>query len=127
MQSFLCQILAYYVIFLASSLKLNINHETEQFILQAAATRWQKQGTFFWDPAPDGEVDLSFETSKSEVEQGCKSAELEGSPGDRLMNLSDDIQEVSHCRLLLDDSAVDCFTKKLPSSLIRRLSDNSND
>ena len=47
-RSFLCQILAHYLIYLGSQLKLPIASETEQFILQAAPARWYRQGLFQW-------------------------------------------------------------------------------
>jgi hypothetical protein len=63
MQSFLCQILAHYVIYLGSQLKLCITSGADQFILQAAHTRWNKQGIFQWRTALD-------EGSEETLEQG---------------------------------------------------------
>lgn len=51
--NFLCQILAHYVIYLGSQLKLRIDTTKEQFILQAAAARWHKEGNFDWLTTPD--------------------------------------------------------------------------
>jgi hypothetical protein len=51
MQNHLCQILAHYLIYLGSHLKLPIASGTDQFILEAAPTRWNKQGFFSWAPA----------------------------------------------------------------------------
>ncbi|KAH8742564.1 hypothetical protein BGZ57DRAFT_743686, partial [Hyaloscypha finlandica] len=48
MQSFLCQILAHYVIYLGSQLKLPMASGADQFILEAASARWHKQGSFQW-------------------------------------------------------------------------------
>jgi hypothetical protein len=46
MQNHLCQILAHYVVFLGSLLTLPIATHVEQFILEAAAARWYKEGNF---------------------------------------------------------------------------------
>ena len=51
MQNHLCQILAHYLIYLGSHLKLPIASGTDQFILEAAPTRWNKRGFFSWGPA----------------------------------------------------------------------------
>ncbi|KAG4443885.1 hypothetical protein IFR05_000651 [Cadophora sp. M221] len=52
MQSHLCQILAHYLIFLGSQLGLPIKTGTDQFLLEAAPSRWDRQGQFEWK-SPD--------------------------------------------------------------------------
>lgn len=47
-QEFLCKILAHYVVFISSKLKLAIPAHVEHFILEAAHTRWRKEGFFSW-------------------------------------------------------------------------------
>jgi hypothetical protein len=69
MQSFLCQILAHYVIYLGSQLKHRIATGADQFILQAAPARWHKQGLFQWrtapyemsEPPPDVDLEQAFD------------------------------------------------------------------
>jgi hypothetical protein len=66
MQYHLCQILAHYLIFLGSRLALPIPKGVEQFILEAAPSRWNKQGIFDWMTGYDEEDDLSeLETESS--------------------------------------------------------------
>jgi hypothetical protein len=48
MRSHLCQILAHYVLFLGSQLKLPIPTDAEQFILKTTPSRWNKEGLFRW-------------------------------------------------------------------------------
>jgi hypothetical protein len=66
-RSFLCQILAHYLVYLGSQLRLPFGTHVEQFILAAAPTRWNKEGLFQWSTAfeePMEEVDrLSDEDS----------------------------------------------------------------
>jgi hypothetical protein len=47
-QEFLCKILAHYVVFIASKLRLPITTSVEQFILQTSHARWHKEGLFSW-------------------------------------------------------------------------------
>jgi hypothetical protein len=71
MRDFLCQILAHYMVYLGSQLKLHIAGYAEKFILKAAPTRWHKEGSFRWrtrldDPGvagdfPETEVDSSLD------------------------------------------------------------------
>ncbi|KAF4635574.1 hypothetical protein G7Y89_g2527 [Cudoniella acicularis] len=49
MRSHLCQILAHYVVFLASQLNLRLDSHVEQFMLETAANRWHKKGAFWWN------------------------------------------------------------------------------
>lgn len=51
MQSFLSQILAHYVLYIGTQLKLRIAG-ADQFLLQAAPTRWERQGLFQWNALP---------------------------------------------------------------------------
>jgi hypothetical protein len=67
MQSFLCQILAHYVIYLGSQLKHRIASGADQFILQAAPARWHKQGLFQWRTAPG---EMSEPPPGLDLEQG---------------------------------------------------------
>lgn len=48
MQSHICQILAHYILYLGSRLDLPIGSGIDQFILEAASSRWHKQGAFDW-------------------------------------------------------------------------------
>jgi hypothetical protein len=48
MQDHLCQILAHYVVYLGSQLNLPIGGHVRQFILEAATSRWYKEGNFEW-------------------------------------------------------------------------------
>lgn len=48
-QNHLCQILAHYLIFLGSQLGLPIKTGTDQFLLEAAPTRWYREGQFVWN------------------------------------------------------------------------------
>ncbi|KAH9214241.1 hypothetical protein DL95DRAFT_462229 [Leptodontidium sp. 2 PMI_412] len=48
LQNHLCQILAHYLIFLGSQLGLPIKTGTDQFLLEAAPTRWYREGQFVW-------------------------------------------------------------------------------
>ena len=48
MRSHLCQILAHYVLFLGSQLKLPIPTDAEQSILETAPSQWNKEGLFQW-------------------------------------------------------------------------------
>jgi len=57
MQDHLCQILAHYVLYLGSQLGIQIAGHVEQFILEAAAARWKKQGNFEWLTTPRGELE----------------------------------------------------------------------
>lgn len=55
-QDFLCQILAHYLLYLGSQMKLPITSETQQFIPQAAPARRHRQGLFQWAIAPEVET-----------------------------------------------------------------------
>jgi hypothetical protein len=57
MQEHLCQILAHYVVYLGSQLSLQIHSDVEQFVLESAAARWKKQGTFEWLATPRDELE----------------------------------------------------------------------
>jgi hypothetical protein len=57
MQDHLCQILAHYVVYLGSQLTLPIATHVEQFILEAAAARWYKEGNFEWLTTPGDELE----------------------------------------------------------------------
>lgn len=57
MQNHLCQILAHYVIYLGSQLKLPIANGADQFILEAAPARWHKEGIFQWKTARVSDFD----------------------------------------------------------------------
>jgi hypothetical protein len=57
MQSHLCQILAHFVVYLGSQLSLPIASHVEQFILEAAAARWHKEGNFEWLTTPGDELE----------------------------------------------------------------------
>jgi hypothetical protein len=57
MQDHLCQILAHYVVYLGSQLTLPIATHVEQFILEAAAARWYKEGNFEWFTTPGDELE----------------------------------------------------------------------
>jgi hypothetical protein len=48
MKTHLCRILAHYAVYIGSLLKLPIAGHAEQFILEAAHTRWNKEGIFQW-------------------------------------------------------------------------------
>ena len=51
-RNFLCQILAHYLLYLGSQLRLSVGKQTEQFILQGSPARWNKRGLFQWTTAP---------------------------------------------------------------------------
>jgi hypothetical protein len=59
MQDHLCQILAHYLVYLGSQLSLPIATHVEQFILEAAAARWDKEGNFEWLTTPGEELEPS--------------------------------------------------------------------
>lgn len=61
MQYHLCQILAHYVIYLGSQLKLPIANGAEEFILKVAPARWHKEGFFQWRTPRDNESALDTE------------------------------------------------------------------
>ncbi|PQE25322.1 zn 2cys6 transcription factor protein [Rutstroemia sp. NJR-2017a BBW] len=52
-QEYLCKILAHYMVFLATKLRLPIAEATERQIMIAAHTRWEKEGTFSWGSSDD--------------------------------------------------------------------------
>jgi len=58
MQDHLCKILAHYVVYLGKQLKLPMTSHVEQFILEAAAARWNKEGNFEWLNTPRDEFEL---------------------------------------------------------------------
>jgi len=60
-QYHLCQILAHYVIYLGSRLKLPIANGADEFILKAAPARWHKEGSFQWGTPQDNESALDTE------------------------------------------------------------------
>jgi len=47
-QEFLCKILAHYLVFIASRLKLPISGSLAQHLLSAAHKKWHKEGFFSW-------------------------------------------------------------------------------
>ena len=53
MQNHLCQILAHYIVYIGSKLSLPIASHTEKFIIEAATSRWHKEGVFLWS-TPSG-------------------------------------------------------------------------
>ncbi len=50
-QDFLCQILAHYLVYLGSQLKLQLASGADRYILQAAPVRWLAKGMFQWRTA----------------------------------------------------------------------------
>ncbi|KAH8595430.1 hypothetical protein B0O99DRAFT_594602 [Bisporella sp. PMI_857] len=55
-KSHLCQILAHYILFLGSKLKLAIPTTSKQSILKTALSRWNKKGVFQWKNRMENEV-----------------------------------------------------------------------
>jgi len=58
MQDHLCKILAHYIVYLGEQLKLPMASHVEQFILEAATARWNKEGNFEWLNTPGDEFEL---------------------------------------------------------------------
>lgn len=46
--SHLCQILAHYLVYLGSCLKLSLASDLEQLLLETVPSRWNKRGKFEW-------------------------------------------------------------------------------
>jgi hypothetical protein len=53
-REYLCKILAHYMVFLGTKLKLPIAEATEKHIMMAAHKRWEKEGKFSWGSSIDG-------------------------------------------------------------------------
>jgi len=63
MRDFLCQILAHYLIYLGSQLRLPMGGHVEQFILEAAPTRWYKEGSYSWNAGFEEDSDEENDSS----------------------------------------------------------------
>lgn len=77
MQNHLCQILAHYLIYLGSQLRLPIAAGTNQFILEAAPARWFKEGQFHWGTSFHYDSDSE---SDDELEDGPDAEWLDDHP-----------------------------------------------
>jgi hypothetical protein len=126
MRSHLCQILAHYVLFLGSQLKLPIPTDAEQFILKTAASRWNKEGLFQWkNPIEDetgfyAEDWLAEEFDRAYSGGSCATVELDSNLPHTLQPSlpfsSDTGLQTSSDQLPLDLNSLDTSTDLTDSS-----------
>jgi hypothetical protein len=92
-QDFLCQILAHYLLYLRSQMKLPIASEMQQFILQAAPARSHRQGLLQWAIAPEVET-YNPETTSNRSPQVTSVDQLSENP----FALAQGTENINHAR-----------------------------